>query len=43
MTEAEKRLLKKKEEFFLLIRGGINAKGGVKNENIQSKCTNITK
>lgn len=43
MTEAEKRLLKRKDEFFLLIRGGINAKGGVKNANIRKKRTNITK
>ena len=43
MTDAEKRLLKKKDEFFLLIRGGNNAKGGVKNENIQSKCSNSSK
>ena len=43
MTEAEKRLLKKKEEFFLLIRGGNIAKGGVRNENIQSKCSNSSK
>ena len=43
MTDAEKRLLKKKDEFFLLIRGGNNAKGGVKNENIQLKCSNSSK
>ena len=43
MTDAEKRLLKRKDEFFLLIRGGNKAKGGVKNENIQSKCSNSSK
>ena len=43
MTDAEKRLLKKKDEFFLLIRGGNNAKGGVKNENLRTKCTNSPK
>lgn len=43
MTEAEKRLLKKKDEFFLLIRGGNNAKGGVENEDLRTKCTNSSK
>lgn len=43
MTEAEKRLLKRKDEFFLKLRGGINAKEVKKNENLRTKCTNITK
>lgn len=43
MTEAEKRLLKKKEEFFLLIRGGINAKEVKENEDLRTKCTNSSK
>ena len=43
MTDAEKRLLKIKDEFFLKLHGGINAKEVKGNENIRKKRTNITK
>ena len=43
MTEAEKRLLKRKDEFFLKLCGGINAKEVKENANLRKKRTNITK
>lgn len=43
MTEAEKRLLKRKDEFFLKLCGGINAKEVKEDENLQTKCTNSSK
>ena len=43
MTEAEKRLLKIKDEFFLKLCGGINAKEVKEDEDLRTKCTNITK
>lgn len=42
MTEAEKRLLKRKDEFFLKLCGGINAKEVKENENIRTKRTNTS-
>ena len=43
MTEAEKRLLKRKDEFFLKLRGGINAKEVKEDEDLRTKCTNSSK
>lgn len=43
MTEAEKKLLKKKEEFFLKLCGGINAKEVKEDEDLRTKCTNSSK
>ena len=43
MTEAEKRLLKRKDEFFLKLRGGFNAKEVKEDENLRTKCTNSSK
>ena len=43
MTEAEKRLLKRKDEFFLKLYGGINAKEVKEDENLRTKCTNSFK
>ena len=43
MTEAEKRLLKRKDEFFLKLCGGINAKEVKEDANIRKKRTNSSK
>lgn len=43
MTDAEKRLLKIKDEFFLKLCGGINAKEVKEDENLRTKCTNSSK
>ena len=43
MTEAEKRLLEKRDKFFLKICGGINAKEVKENEDLRTKCTNSSK
>ena len=43
MTEAEKRLLEKRDKFFLKMCGGINAKEVKENANLRKKRTNITK
>ena len=43
MTDAEKRLLKIKDEFFLKLCGGINAKEAKEDENLRTKCTNSSK
>lgn len=43
MTDAEKRLLKKKDEFFLLLNSENLGKRGAKHENLRTKCTNSSK
>ena len=43
MTEAEKRLLEKRDKFFLKMCGGINAKEVKEDENIRAKRANTSK
>ena len=43
MTEKERKVLIYEKEFFLLLNSENLGKRGAKDENLRTKCTNITK